>query len=117
MPGYTDNAKDGMLGQVRGRITHLSLHTASPGDSGANEVTGGGYARAAVGGADFTSPAAGEFELNNDKECDGPASEARSHFGAWDDATFLGGGAITGDTMSNAEGKFVLKAGTSFDIQ
>jgi hypothetical protein len=50
MPGYTDNAKDGMLGQVRGRITHLSLHTASPGDSGANEVTGGGYARAAVGG-------------------------------------------------------------------
>ena len=29
-------------------VSHASLHTADPGDDGANEVTGGGYRRATV---------------------------------------------------------------------
>jgi hypothetical protein len=118
MPGYTDNAKNGMLGQLRGRITHLSIHTASPGSNGANEVAGGdpAYARAAVTTSDFTAASGGAFSLDEDQPFAGPAAADATHFGTWDDSTFLGGGAITGDNAFNAEGEFILKAGTSFDL-
>ena len=113
---FTNNAKDGMLGPVRGRITDLSIHTGDPSTTGANEVSGGGYARVAVTTSDFTSPSAGAFTLNNDKDFVAGAATNALFFGAWDDTTFLGGGAITGDTAFNAEGDFILKSGTSFDL-
>lgn len=118
MPGWSDDAKDGMLGQVRGRLTHLSIHTATPGTNGANEVTGGApaYARAAVAPTDFTAPSGGVFTLIADTPFSGPIAEDALWYGAWDGTTFLGGGAITGDTVFNAEGNFVLKAGTSMDL-
>ena len=116
MPGYTDNAKNGMLGQLRGRITHISLHTASPGSAGTNEVSGGSYARASVSASNFTAASGGEFTLNAPLNFNGPASGAATHIGIWDASNFLGGGAITGDTAFNAEGAFILQAGTAFDL-
>lgn len=38
---------------------HISLHTAAPGETGANEVTGGSYARQAVAGAGWNASAGG----------------------------------------------------------
>jgi hypothetical protein len=114
--GWSANARDGMLGQVRGRISHLSIHTGDPGANGANEVASGSYARVAASGADFTAASGGEFTLDTDKGFVAAAAEAATHFGAWDDTTFLGGGAITGDNAFNAEGDYTLKAGTSFTL-
>jgi hypothetical protein len=42
---YTNSGKSDCLGALRTATTHLSAHTAFPGDSGASEVTGGTYAR------------------------------------------------------------------------
>jgi len=122
--GFSVDARNGMLGQVRGRITHLSIHTADPGANGANEVSSGSYARvaASVGAGDFTAVDAASFEIDTgkDKAFVAAANEDAHSFGAWvfDDPgyTWLGGGAITGDNNFNAEGDFILKAGTSFSL-
>lgn len=119
--GWSINAKDGMLGQVRGRITHLSLHTADPGSDGLNEVSGGGYNKvaASAGDDDFTAVSSGEFEIaeGKGKAFKGPASGDCGFFGAWDTGTWLGGGSIqTGDTEFNAEGDYILQEGTKFDL-
>jgi hypothetical protein len=114
--GWSADARDGMLGQVRGRISHLSIHTADPGATGANEVASGAYARVAASGADFTAASGGSFTLGADKAFVAAAAETATHFGAWESTTFLGGGSITGDQAFNAEGDYTLKTGTSFTL-
>ena len=124
MPGFTNDAKNTMLAAITGKasptntITHISLHTGDPGSNGANEVTGGdpAYARVAVTEADWDAAANGEITLAEDTPFDGPANGDATHMGIWDGSTFLGGGAITGDTTFNAEGDFVLQAATRLDL-
>jgi len=119
MPGFNNDGKAVMLGALRTAITHISLHSSSPSTTGANEVTGGdpAYARVAVTATDWTAVDAGAFELDADQPFSGPASGNCTHFGIWGSGpTFYGGGAITGDTTFNAEGDFILKAGTSIDL-
>ena len=116
MPGFSVDAKNGMLGQFRGRITHLSLHTADPGATGTSEVTSGGYARATASVSDFSAPSDGEFTLTAQKSFSGPANSAVTYFAAWDGSTYLGGGPITGDNQFNAEGAYILNVGTAFDL-
>ena len=116
---YTTDAKNKMLTALRADIDAISIHTADPGTTGTNEVTGGGYARVAVTTADWgaaSATTAGEVQLNNDKAFDGPAAANALFYGLWDDTVFLGGGAITGDTVFNAEGDFILKTGTKFHL-
>jgi hypothetical protein len=114
---YTTEAKNGMLdgAPLRQRITHLSIHTGSA-PAGQNEVTGGGYARVSVASTDFDAATGGELVLSEDQEFAGPAAAGAVEFGIWDSTTFLGNGAITGDTAFNAEGVFILKAGTKMDL-
>lgn len=115
--GYTNEAKSIMLSALRGDVAEISLHTNDPGTAGDNEVSGGGYSRASAPAADWGTPSEGSVSLSSDKEFSGPPSGTCSHFGLWDGSdTFLGGGTITGDTSFNAEGDFILKAGTSFDL-
>ena len=124
MPGFTEAARNTMLAAITGKaspsntITHISLHTASPGSNGANEVTGGdpAYSRAEVTEADWDAAASGEIALAEDIAFDGPANGDATHMGVWDGSTFLGGGAITGDTTFNAEGDFVLQAATKLSV-
>jgi len=122
MPGFNNSGKAVMLGALRTAITHISLHTASPGTTGLNEVSGGdepAYSRKSVQASDWTAVDAGSFELDADKDLEfrGPNNGDCTHFGIWGSGpTFYGGGAITGDTKFNAEGDFILKAGTSIDL-
>ena len=77
---------------------YLSLHTASPGTTGANEVTGGSYARqsivfGAASGGVVTSNTAQNF-TNMPIETGGC-----TYFGIWSapsGGTFEGGGTTTG---------------------
>jgi hypothetical protein len=114
MPGITVNAKDGMLTQFRGRLTHISLHTADS-STGASEVTGNGYARVTVGAGDF-NVTGGEMILNNNKTFAGPANSAIVAAGYWDNATYLGNGLLTGDLTFNAAGAYIVANGTRIHL-
>ena len=113
---YNTDGKALMLNALRTAIDEISLHTAEPDGSGSNEVTGGDYARADSTYITFTAVSGGAFELEADVDFAGPASGDVLYFGIWDGATFLGYGAVTGDTSFNTAGEFVLQAGTSFDL-
>jgi hypothetical protein len=58
--GYSTNARNAMLGQEATRALFGSLHSAFPGDTGANEIAGGvpPYARQAIA---WGAPAGGQM--------------------------------------------------------
>lgn len=83
--------------------THISLHTADPGDTGASEVSTGSYARVQVNQDGATSPfwnsAATSAMTNNGAITfpEGGGDAVVTHFGVYDAATagnFLRGGAL-----------------------
>jgi hypothetical protein len=77
---------------------YVSLHSADPGDTGANELSGGSYARVVMNVWDVA--AAGASENTNViafATASGDWAQA-THFGLWDAITtgnFLGGAALT----------------------
>lgn len=75
-----------MLDQLGGQVAYLSLHTATPGSTGANEVTGGSpaYARRAV---TWNSASAGSKTVSNTPTFDVPASTTVTHLGFWSAST------------------------------
>lgn len=125
---FASAAKHRMLDHLVGNtasgatIDRISLHTGDPGTTGANEVTGGSYAKVTIDATDFDAAGAttaGEIELNADQTFAGPASGTASHIGFWASSgtAFYAGGAITtGDTAFNAAGEFIVKAGTTLDL-
>lgn len=99
MPETSPFYEDGILAASTGgtalsiATVYLSLHTASPGQTGANEEAGGGYARVAVS---WNSPSAGvstnsgTVTVNN--------NGTASYVGLWDaisGGNFLIGGPLT----------------------
>jgi hypothetical protein len=79
---------------------YVSLHTADPGNTGANEVVGGGYAR--QGPVAFANAGQNPTVASNTAIITYPAATANygtiSYFGLWTAATggnFLGSGAVT----------------------
>ena len=61
-------------------ITHVSLHTAEPNESGSNEVSGGAYTREAIS---FSAAAAGNLDSSNAPVFDVPAGTTITHVGFW----------------------------------
>jgi hypothetical protein len=90
----------------------VSLHTANPGTTGANEVTGGNYARASITRATASWTAAGTGgATENSVTVTFPAPTANwglvTHLGLWTAAsggTFLWGGSLTtARTINNGD--------------
>lgn len=102
MPWET-GALDVMSDAMAADINAISIHTADPAGTGANEVTGGGYARQVpswnAAGGDGTA------DLTTTLAFSGPASQAVTHYGCWAGATFRGGFPLTGDLAFNASGE------------
>lgn len=92
-----------------------SLHTASPGYTGANEVAGGSYARQ---GATFGAPSAGSKATTNAQNWTSMPAVTVTHFGFWSAVsagTWRGGGPLTssltvpsGATVAAAIGALTL---------
>lgn len=85
----------------------ISLHTASPATTGANEVTGGSYARVA------TTPAgaSGSAEAGSQVTINVPASTTITHFGVWSAitaGTYLGGGVLPASETYAGAGTYLL---------
>lgn len=86
---------------------YVSLHTATPGTTGASEVTGGSpaYARVAV---TWNSPSGGSVTNSNALTINLPASTTATHFGIWSAVTagtyYLGGALTSSVTTGSTQG-------------
>lgn len=87
---------------------YLSLHTADPVGTGANEVTGGSYARQTV---DFTTAASGAITSSADVEFQGMPGATVTHVALWDAAS--GGTVWWEDALSVQK---VVAAGDTFRV-
>lgn len=97
---------------------YLSLHTATPGTTGASEVTGGSYARQAI---TFASPSGGSQASSSAQSFTSMPAEAGGtpYFGIWSAATSgtyecggstsgLSGAISAGATITFASGAITL---------
>ena len=100
----TDAHKQAVADFIAGRGNSISLHSADPGTTDANEISGGGYARktttwgaAAMDGSDAKAVGStAQFDVEN--------NDSATHFGVWAAGpTFLYGKALTpGVTITGA---------------
>lgn len=108
----TNNAKNAMLDHLAGLAVFVSLHTADPGTSGANEVSGGAYTREAI---TWNSAASGNLDNNANPVFDIPAGTTVTHVGLWSASTggtFYGSDDVTSESFG-AQGTYTL---SDFDI-
>lgn len=87
--------------------TWISLHTASPGTTGANEVAGGSYARVAT----TWSAAASSSRAGSQVTINVPASTTITHFGIWSAAssgTYKRGGPLSASETFGSAGTYAL---------
>ena len=94
---------------VAGVSAFMSLHSANPGPTGANELAGGApaYARKAV---TWTGAVTGIANLNGDKTFDVPAGSTVAYVGLWSalsGGTFYGSDDVTPEVFA-AQGTYVV---------
>jgi hypothetical protein len=96
----------GLDGILQSTLT-VSLHTADPGINGANELTGGGYSRAAV----TFAPASSARSANSSAALwtNLPACTV-THVGLWRGSTFLFGASLSQARTVTAGDALVLDA-------
>lgn len=104
-----NTAKHAMLDHLATLITYASLHTADPGATGTNEVTGGtpAYARKAI---TWNAASGGNLDNNANPVFDVPAATTITHVGFWGavtGGTFYGSADIT-DEAFGAQGTYTL---------
>jgi len=115
---YSTAGKNLMLDALRGTnptvaLAYASLHSADPGDTGANEVTGGtpAYARKAV---TIGAASAGAIAATNQPVFDVPPGTTVTHVGFWSavsGGTFLGYADVT-DEVFASQGTYTLTSAT-----
>jgi hypothetical protein len=116
---FNNTAKNLMLDALAAVADNLSLHTANPGATGTNEVTGGSpaYARQAN---TWNAAASGEAALTANETFDVPASTTITHVGLWSaptGGTFYGSMELDTPEVFGGQGNLtVLAAGTSLAI-
>jgi hypothetical protein len=89
---YSTFAKNVMLTELAANVTHLSVHTASPGTTGANEATGGSpaYARQVP---TFGTATGGTLPLSGGATWDLPAG-TYGYVGMWAGSNWCGYGTL-----------------------
>lgn len=91
--------------------SYLSLHTADPGKTGADEVTGGSYARQAIA---FDAAVTGSAGSSASESFTGMPACTVTHVGLWDTVTvgsFLWSGALSASKVVNSGDTFQFAAG------
>lgn len=107
-----NNAKHVMLDELATVAVFVSLHTADPGATGTNEVTGGSYTREAI---TWNPASSGALDNDANPVFDVPAGTTITHVGLWSAAsggTWYGSDDITSEVFGSA-GTYTL---TDFDI-
>lgn len=113
MAGLSDSGKNARLSGFTSVAAYVSLHTADPGATGTNEVTGGApaYARKAV---TWAAPASGSVSSNVQVVFDVPGSTTISHLGFWSASsggTFYGSRALDSSQTFASQGTYTIASG------
>lgn len=95
--GLNNTSKNLMLTQLAGAVAFVSAHTGDPGTTGANEVSGGAYARKSIA---WGAASAGQINASAIVDIDIPASTTVTYVGLWSAAT---GGTFYGSDDIPAE--------------
>ena len=93
--------------------SYCSLHTATPGTTGASEVSGGGsYARVAVA---WSTASAGSIANSGALTINLPASTTATHFGLWSASSagtyYIGGALSPNVTTGSSAGTVTIAIG------
>lgn len=114
---FTDAVKNAMLDLIDegGSLacTHLSLHTADPGSTGASEVAGGSYARQAI---TWNPAAGGQKTIVEQPVFQVPAATTITHFGLWSavsGGTFRYSGALPAPQVYSSPGTYTANSVTA----
>lgn len=108
-----DNAKNLMLDALGVAADFCSAHTADPGTTGINEVTGGSPAYARKG-ITWAAASAGSMSKTGTQVFDIPAAATVAFIGYWDSltvGTFYGSADVT-DEVFGGQGTYTLTAAT-----
>jgi len=119
MASLTNYTKDGLINLIFSAAAftapttlYVSLHTASPGGTGANEVGGGSYARQVV---TFTNSTGGAGAVENETEMEFTMPLVSvSHFAIWDAAT--AGNSVWQGELRDSGGNPVTRSFVDGDI-
>ena len=105
--GYSTDAKNALLDYLATLAVKASLHTDEPGDTGANEVTGGSYARQTCG---WASASGGSIsDDGNSPAFSIPAGNTIRFVGFWNTGgTVWYGSADLTEEMFTADGIYTL---------
>jgi len=103
--GLLDIGLDAMAAEV----VSVSMHTADPGSTGANEVTGGAYARQTPS---WGSSSDGTVATDADMTFEIPAGNTVTHVGMWGDdggtPVFRGGAPLDNSFEFSGDGQYVV---------
>ena len=94
------------LDTIAGRIDSVSLHTADPGTTGANELTGGGYTRQTPAWGSATSAA---VEVTTPISFNIAAGNEIQYVGFWEGTTWMGSGALSEPEQFNNDGQLTIQ--------
>ena len=90
----------------------ISLHTATPGTTGASEVSGGAYARVAIA---WNAASAGSITNSGALSINLPASTTAAFFGIWSASSagtyYIGGALSPNQTTGTSAGVVTIAAG------
>ena len=105
---YSADGKNAMLNALGALAVKASLHTADPGESGTNEVTGGdpAYAKKTIA---WSAAGSGTMNLNGTAVFDVPAGTTVAFVGFWNTGatTFYGSADVTNEVFA-AQGTYTL---------
>jgi len=101
---------DDFVDLVTAEITHISLHTASPGTTGASEVTGGSPAYARLVPT-YNASASSSADITTTLEFNGPDNGGPvTHVGYWRGANFWIGRGVSTSRSFNSDGRLNLSS-------
>jgi hypothetical protein len=103
--------KDALLEGLASVAVYASLHTADPSTTGANELTGGSYARESIS---WAAAALGNLATNANIVFDVAADRTITHVGYWSaetSGTFYGGRVLDASQTFATAGTYTIAAG------
>lgn len=104
---FTNNAKNAAVDGIAAAATYISLHTADPGTTGTNEVSGGSYARVQTTWA----AASGGSRTGSQAVLNVPAGTTIAYWGIWSAASagnFHYGGTLPASETYGSAGTYGL---------
>ncbi len=112
--GLSPNGRNKAVDGVTAVALYMSLHSADPSTTGANELAGGSpaYARKAM---TWPGASGGSSTASNQPQFDIPAGATISHFGVWSaltTGTFYGGAALSSSETYGAQGIYTVTSAT-----